>query len=419
MGFYNWRSSVKIFTLRHSWPVILEAKRRESILLAMALVFAVFTACDSGSSSTDPDPIAEVSSSSDDIRQCEEQSDDCDDTSSSSGEVSKNSSSSQKIADKDKSSSSIEEKSSSSVSGKNSSSSVAESSSSDSVKTCTPDQEGLEQWYFFTKETYVCQNGVWVLQSSSSVVEESSSSKYYDMSRQFNAKLSYGEFTDPRDNHVYKTIRLYDDVTDTLTFFAENLNFGKMISGGNQQGDSTKYCYDDDPWYCENGWGGLYTWATAMAFPAVCDSSQMGSDKCPNTTDESRNTLVPNNSEYVVHRGICPEGWHIMNRGEWVAAINGHGAMNGSQYLSSEVWNGIMKNPRGFSLLPAGLYDEYGEFSQIMKQAFHWVPGESFDEKANLYKGLFVRATDLDLQRDSKNRFIKTAAFSIRCVKDY
>ncbi|WP_139257676.1 FISUMP domain-containing protein [Fibrobacter sp. UWH4] len=410
---------MKIFTLRHSWPVILEAKRRESILLAMALVFAVFTACDSGSSSTDPDPIAEVSSSSDDIRQCEEQSDDCDDTSSSSGEVSKNSSSSQKIADKDKSSSSIEEKSSSSVSGKNSSSSVAESSSSDSVKTCTPDQEGLEQWYFFTKETYVCQNGVWVLQSSSSVVEESSSSKYYDMSRQFNAKLSYGEFTDPRDNHVYKTIRLYDDVTDTLTFFAENLNFGKMISGGNQQGDSTKYCYDDDPWYCENGWGGLYTWATAMAFPAVCDSSQMGSDKCPNTTDESRNTLVPNNSEYVVHRGICPEGWHIMNRGEWVAAINGHGAMNGSQYLSSEVWNGIMKNPRGFSLLPAGLYDEYGEFSQIMKQAFHWVPGESFDEKANLYKGLFVRATDLDLQRDSKNRFIKTAAFSIRCVKDY
>ena len=354
---------------------------------ALLLSAVLFVACGDESSSSAPDPIGEISSSSNE------------ELGSSSSVAEKNSSSS--------------------VSGKNSSSSVVESSSSDSVKTCTPDQEDLEQWYFFTKETYVCQNGVWVLQSSSSVVEESSSSKYYDMSRQFNAKLSYGEFTDPRDNHVYKTIRLYDDVTDTLTFFAENLNFGKMISGGNQQGDSTKYCYDDDPWYCENGWGGLYTWATAMAFPAVCDSSQMGSEKCPNTTDESRNTLVPNNSEYVVHRGICPEGWHIMNQGEWVAAINGHGAMNGSQYLSSEVWNGILKNPRGFSLLPAGLYDEYGEFSQIMKQAFHWVPGESFDEKANLYKGLFVCATDLDLQRDSKNRFIKTAAFSIRCVKDY
>ena len=393
---------MKIFALRHSWPVILEAKRRESILLAMALAFAVFTACDSGSSSTDPDPIAEVSSSSD--------------------EVSKNSSSSQKSADKDKSSSSIEEKSSSSVSGKNSSSSVAESSSSDSVKTCTPDQEGLEQWYFFTKETYVCQNGVWVLQSSSSVVEESSSSKYYDMSRQFNAKLSYGEFTDPRDNRVYKTIRFrVPFVTDSVEFFAENLNFGKMISGGNQQGDSTKYCYNDDQWYCENGWGGLYTWATAMAFSAACDSNSMGSSLCPDTIDLTKNQIeeMKGNPDCVFHQGVCPVGWHIMNREEWASAISESSIMNPSGYLSSEVWNGIMENPTGFSLLPAGLYDEYGEFSQIMKQAFHWVPGESFDEKANLYKGLFVRATDLDLQRDSKNRFIKTAAFSIRCVKDY
>ena len=385
---------------------VIASVTKQSIFLTFSILLALLAACGDESSSSAPDPIGEISSSSNDDNGS---SDKDKDTSQSSHK------------DSQKSSSSVSEKnSSSSVSGKNSSSSVVESSSSDSVKTCTPDQEGLEQWYFFTKETYVCQNGVWVLQSSSSVVEESSSSKYYDMSRQFNAKLSYGEFTDPRDNHVYKTIRLYDDVTDTLTFFAENLNFGKMISGGNQQGDSTKYCYDDDPWYCENGWGGLYTWATAMAFPAVCDSSQMGSEKCPNKTDLSRNTVVPNTTEYVIHQGICPDGWHIMNRGEWGAAIDGHGARSGSDYLSSEVWNGIMKNPRGFSLLPAGLYDdENDEFSQIMKQAFHWVPGESYDEKANLYKGLFVRATDMDLQRDSENRFIKTAAFSIRCVKDY
>ncbi|MBR2272999.1 MAG: hypothetical protein IJ912_11965 [Fibrobacter sp.] len=385
---------------------VIASVTKQSIFLTFSILLALLAACGDESSSSAPDPIGEISSSSNDDN-------------GSSDKDKDTSLSSQK--DSQKSSSSVSEKnSSSSVSGKNSSSSVVESSSSDSVKTCTPDQEGLEQWYFFTKETYVCQNGVWVLQSSSSVVEESSSSKYYDMSRQFNAKLSYGEFTDPRDNHVYKTIRLYDDVTDTLTFFAENLNFGKMISGGNQQGDSTKYCYDDDPWYCENGWGGLYTWATAMAFPAVCDSSQMGSEKCPNKTDLSRNTVVPNTTEYVIHQGICPDGWHIMNRGEWGAAIDGHGARSGSDYLSSEVWNGIMKNPRGFSLLPAGLYDdENDEFSQIMKQAFHWVPGESYDEKANLYKGLFVRATDMDLQRDSENRFIKTAAFSIRCVKDY
>ena len=361
----------------------------------------LFVACGDESSSSAPDPIGEISSSS----------------------ISDNASSSSQKDLKNFSSSVTEKNSSSSVSGKNSSSSVpnpvSSSEESFSGTPCEKDEEGYTVFISQEQVKYICQNGFWIPMSSSSVVQQSSSSKYYDMSRQFNAKLSYGEFTDPRDNHVYKTIRLYDDVTDTLTFFAENLNFGKMIAGGEKQGDSTKYCYDDDPWYCENGWGGLYTWATAMAFPAVCDSSQMGSEKCPNTTDELKNTLVPNNSEYVVHQGICPDGWHIMNRGEWVAAIDGHGAMSGSDYLSSEVWNGIVKNPRGFSLLPAGLYDEYGEFSQIMKQAFHWVPAESYDEKANLYKGLFVRATDMDLQRDSENRFIKTAAFSIRCVKDY
>ena len=397
------------------------------MLLALSILLALLAACGDESSSSAPDPIGEISSSSNE------------ELGSSSSVAEKNSSSS--------------------VSGKNSSSSVAESSSSDSVKTCTPDQEGLEQWYFFTKETYVCQNGVWVLQSSSeesfsgtpcekdeegytvfisqeqvkyicqneiwipmsssSVVQQSSSSKYYDMSRQFNAKLSYGEFTDPRDNHVYKTIRLYDIVVeDSLTFFAENLNFGKKISGGNQQGDSTKYCYDDDSWYCENGWGGLYTWATAMAFPAACDSVAMGSSLCLKEFVLPSGFAQPRN--YIQHQGICPNGWHVMNRGEWNAAISESGIMNPSGYLSSEIWNGLLENPVGFSLLPAGLYDdENGEFSQIMKQAFHWVPGESFDEKANLYKGLFVRATDMDLQQDSENRFVKTAAFSIRCVKDY
>ena len=351
---------------------------------ALLISAVLFVACGDESSSSAPDPIGEISSSSNE------------ELGSSSSVAEKNSSSS--------------------VSGKNSSSSVVESSSSDSVKTCTPDQEGLEQWYFFTKETYVCQNGVWVLQSSSSVVEESSSSKYYDMSRQFNAKLSYGEFTDPRDNHVYKTIRLYDDVTDTLTFFAENLNFGKMISGGDQQGDSTKYCYDDDPWYCENGWGGLYTWATAMAFQAACDSSQTGSEKCLNTTDESRNTLVPNNSEYVVHQGICPDGWHIMNQGEWVAAINGHGAMSGSQYLSSEVWNGIMENPRGFSLLPVGLYDSVNRrFSGIMELGYYWIPREYYDEPALLGTMVHFIHNHMNMSAGSE----KSDALSIRCVKDY
>ncbi len=376
--------------------------------LALSFLLALLAACGDESSSSAPDPIGEISSSSNDDN-------------GSSGKDKDTSSSSQK--DSQKSSSSVAEKNSSSaVSGKNSSSSVVESSSSDSVKTCTPDQEGLEQWYFFTKETYVCQNGVWVLQSSSSVVEESSSSKYYDMSRQFNAKLSYGEFTDPRDNRVYKTIRFrVPFVTDSVEFFAENLNFGKMISGGNQQGDSTKYCYDDDPWYCENGWGGLYTWATAMAFSAACDSNSMGSSLCPDTIDLTKNQIeeMKGNPDCVFHQGVCPVGWHIMNREEWASAISGSSIMNPSGYLSSEVWNGLLENPTGFSLLPAGALDEHGEFSEIMNQAFHWLPEDTYDKSSGLSKGAFTRATSFNLYRGSGNGFVKTAGFSIRCVKDY
>lgn len=387
-------------------------RRISTCLLGCAIIMFCITACDDSSSGAGPDPVAEVSSSSGDeaISSSEK---------ASSGGSSVSSSNSK---GNESASSSSEQMNSSAVSGKNSSSSVVESSSSDSVKTCTPDQEGLEQWYFFTKETYVCQNGVWVLQSSSSVVEESSSSKYYDMSRQFNAKLSYGEFTDPRDNRVYKTIRFrVPFVTDSVEFFAENLNFGKMISGGNQQGDSTKYCYDDDPWYCENGWGGLYTWATAMAFSAACDSNSMGSSLCPDTIDLTKNQIeeMKGNPDCVFHQGVCPVGWHIMNREEWASAISGSSIMNPSGYLSSEVWNGLLENPTGFSLLPAGALDEHGEFSEIMNQAFHWLPEDSYDKSSGLSKGAFTRATSFNLYRGSGNGFVKTAGFSIRCVKDY
>ena len=136
-----------------------------------------------------------------------------------------------------------------------------------------------------------------------------SSSGYFDMTEQFNEKVSYGEFTDPRDGQKYRTVSLYDDTFErTYVFFAENLNYGKMISGS-VQGYSTKYCYDDDPWFCENGWGGLYTWSSAMNFPAVCGSASIASEKCPNKFNlTSENENFNGKSYFVQHQGICPEG---------------------------------------------------------------------------------------------------------------
>jgi len=425
---------VKIFTLRHSWPVILEAKRRESILLAMALVFAVFTACDSASSSADPDPIAEVSSSSDDDAIS---SSSVTDKGTSSGESSKSSSSVKPDSNGSQKSSSSDKKnnSSSSEGGDYSSSGTNDARSSsggyvlrDSL--CSSDYEGWTQYIPQLQQEFICENGRWIPMSSSSVTP-SSSSKYYDMSRLFVSEndYSYGEFTDPRDGQVYKTLRFefgFGDV-DSITIFAQNLNYGKMIPGGTQMTDSTKFCYDDDPWYCDNGFGGLYTWATVMNFPAACDSFAMGSVECPDTIDLTRNQipLLSNSLSYVLHQGICPDGWHVMSQGEWAVAMRYSGSRDGASYLGAVLWG---SNQRGFSLLPAGVLqtqwvdspEKYIRYANIDVYANHWIPGDYNgglvrDSMASYGNAVLITQDRIDRAAGTK----KVNGLSIRCAKDY
>ena len=427
---------MKIFTLRHSLPVILEAKRRESILLAMALVFAcAFVACDSGSSSADPDPVAEISSSSGDDGAISSSS--VTDKGKSSGGSSKSSSSVKSGDDSQKSSSSVSGKNSSSDGVDTSSSSVDNTRSSSSGyvlrdSLCSSEYEGGTKYISKYGITYRCIDGHWVLQSSSSTVSLSSSSKYYDMSRLFVSEndYSYGEFTDPRDGQVYKTIR-YEvgyQMIDSLTFFAQNLNYGKMILGGTQMTDSTKFCYDDDPWYCENGFGGLYTWATVMNFPAACDSFAIGSAKCPVEYDLMSNPFpeYQDRLSFVMHQGICPDGWHVMNREEWAMVMIGSGSRDGASYLGAVLWGS--GNQRGFSLLPAGVLqtqwvdspEKYIRYANIDVYADHWIPGDydgSLVRDSTASYGNTVLITQDRISRAAGTK--KVNGLSIRCVQDY
>lgn len=292
---------------------------------------------------------------------------------------------------------------------------------------CSSDYEGWTQYIPQLQQEFICENGRWIPMSSSSVTP-SSSSKYYDMSRLFVSEndYSYGEFTDPRDGQVYKTIR-YEvgyQMIDSLTFFAQNLNYGKMIPGGTQMTDSTKFCYDDDPWYCENGFGGLYTWATVMNFPAACDSFAMGSAKCPVEYDLMSNPFPEYQDmlSFAMHQGICPEGWHVMNREEWAMVMKGSGTRNGASYLGGILWG---SNQRGFSLLPAGelvsqmphsseslvLYDGMKEY------AYHWLLGEYESNENDGVLGLVAYvARDYLNQRAGQK---KVFGLSVRCVQDY
>lgn len=397
------------------------------LMTVMAIV-----ACDDSSSGAGPDPVAEVSSSSGDDAIS---SSSVTDKGTSSGGSLMSSSSVKSGDDSQKSSSSKKGNSSSSNGEGNSSSSVdnARSSSGGYVlrdSLCSSDYEGWTQYIPQLQQEFLCENGRWVPMSSSSVTPSSSSSKYYDMSRLFVSEndYSYGEFTDPRDGQVYKTIRYEVSYgyygLDSITFFAQNLNYGKMIPSGTQMVDSTKFCYDDDPWYCDNGFGGLYTWATVMNFPAACDSFAMGSAKCPVEYNLMSNPIpeFQNKLYFVLHQGICPEGWHVMNQEEWGMVMEGTVIMDGASYLGAVLWG---SNQRGFSLLPAGKLlsqmpyssESLVMYEELEKYAYHWLPGEYESDENDGILGLVAIVARDYLTRGAGQK--KVYGLSVRCVQDY
>ena len=397
------------------------------LMTVMAIV-----ACDDSSSGAGPEPVAEVSSSSDGEHAISSSS--VTDKGTSSGGSSKSSSSVKSGDDSQKSSSSSGKKnnSSSSEGGDYSSSGTNDNRSSSSGyvlrdSLCSSDYEGWTQYIPQLQQEFICENGRWIPMSSSSVTP-SSSSKYYDMSRLFVSEndYSYGEFTDPRDGQVYKTISYEHGFRgiDSITFFAQNLNYGRMIPGGTQMTDSTKFCYDDDPWYCENGFGGLYTWATVMNFPAACDSFAMGSAQCPEEYDLMSNPVpeYQNNLSLVIHRGICPEGWHVMNEEEWATVMKGRGSRDGASYLGAVLWG---SNQRGFSLLPAGKLlsqmpyssESLVMYEELEKYAYHWLPGEYESDENDGILGLVAIVARDYLTRGAGQK--KVYGLSVRCVQDY
>ncbi|MBQ2559381.1 MAG: hypothetical protein II565_02135 [Fibrobacter sp.] len=343
----------------------------------------------------------------------------------------------------DESSSSIEEESSSSSvtlsgasaeSNGSSSSSAKSSSSTDSKSSsssddlilfsssslpkelmclveCTEDCEGVT---YHHKDGFqmICRSGQW-LNLDSMENANTSSSSYFDMTEQFNEKVSYGEFTDPRDGQKYRTVNVYDGkfFTDTLIFFAENLNFGKMVPGGTVLGDSTKYCYDDDPWYCDNGWGGLYTWSAAMNIPSICDSVELGLEKCPYEFQRDNDGVMIDGD--IIHQGICPEGWHIVHDGEW-AYLQQKSGNSVAHYMGSKV-AGFGNNDYGLSILPTGCWIPLGgKFDSIKKYSLYWLPQQYPDYDDSAY-GVIIQSRDVSRTA----RSVKTQAFPVRCVKNY
>ena len=372
--------------------VILEAKRRESILFAVALVFAcMFVACGGNGNSSAPDLIADLSSSSSD----------------------------DEFSQKDNSSSSVDKKSSSSEQGnssvgdKSSSSSAVESSSSFKLEPVCDDGDTTTVKAFGEYIYETCRGGFWEADSTKSkrVVDSlaaiEKNKEHPNMDSLFAGyDGEYFEFEDPRDGHKYKYIEFHgytDDIGSHATFYvmAENLNYGKMVPSGTTKFDdkvTEKLCYVDDEWFCDNHFGGLYSWAEAMNLPKVCDSVEVGSnDACKVFADSARSE---EKARTIIWQGICPDGWHIMNKREWIYT-------NGD-LRSSILWEkNAGRNTDGLAVIPTG-----NGYAGIHEYAYMWLP------MADSITYTVTSSFTLSSKKTSIIRWVRDSFQSIRCVMD-
>ena len=194
------------------------------------------------------------------------------------------------------------------------------------------------------------------------------------------------------EGQTYNTVQI-----GSQCWFKENLNVGTMIDSWVEQtnnGQIEKYCYDNDVANCAT-YGALYQWNEMMQY-----STQQGI------------------------QGICPTGWHIPTDDEWCTLsqfLNPNTDCNtlnspsgvGTKMKSTTGWadnNGT--NESGFTGLPGGHRDAFGDFYFYHSQGFWWTstwssPMHAKDRELSFQHSFLVN-----------EGFQILYGFSVRCIKD-
>ena len=202
--------------------------------------------------------------------------------------------------------------------------------------------------------------------------------------------LTTGSVTDSRDNQTYKTVKIGNQV-----WMAQNLNFATNRS----------FCYNNDSLYC-NKYGRLYNWMEAVDGYGLYSANAKGCNM------ESHCWPTPT---FPV-RGICPEGWHLPSKEEWIQLFDTVGGRDvaGTALKSTYGWkdDGNGTNAFGFSALPAGQGGLFSEYYTEGMYANFWSADESLYES-----GVYVYL-QLNYTQVSINSEVKTSYLSVRCLKD-
>ena len=283
----------------------------------------------------------------------------------------------------DPSTAAIKSSSSSSVGETKSSSSSAKSSSSSKVP---EPAEGSSSSYVVTKE--------W----SWDVPKEA----------RFNPNIKYDSMVDPRDNRVYKVVKIEVKERDySKVWMAENLNYADSVKTPSLKGNS--WCYHDTTKYCEVS-GRYYTWAAAI------DSVVLANDPEEPLNCGYGKTCGLNRQI----QGICPDGWHLPIRDEWgwLSVYLGNAGVAGDTLKALTGWNyaGTDDNngqdAYGFSALPTGRRISETNWSNIGSNVYYWTSEEEDAYEAQ-YSNINNIYTKFYLYQGSK-----TYGQSVRCVKD-
>lgn len=208
--------------------------------------------------------------------------------------------------------------------------------------------------------------------------------------------IEQGSFTDPRDQEVYGTVKIGEQVWMSENLRATLYNDGSQIPYVPDSADwsvntGPAYCwYDNDPQLSDRG--ALYTWYTVV-------------------TDK-----------------LCPDGWHVPSDSEWrqfeyylgmdaaVASTDGfRGSNEGGMLKATTLWdspNTGATDELHFSILPSGRRDLNGEFLYGSWTAFLWLSDlGSYD----LPQRRHFRS---DEGRISRSVTYQENGESVRCLKD-
>lgn len=239
----------------------------------------------------------------------------------------------------------------------------------------------------FVPDTLVYMHkGKTILRDTLSVLTESGIVRTFDTT--LNVAITHGYLTDSRDGRVYRTVKLENQL-----WMAENLAFAADSSFA-YAGSRNNLAH----------YGRLYKWSTAMGLNDSCNRSACVEQVNP------------------VHRGVCPEGWHLPDTTEvkamirFVEADPAVGFKNGATALKAEsAWiSGSATDLFGLRVLPAGYRDHLDKsFLEMGNKTFLWT---THDINASMawHFNLVSSYTDVEVTTTKD----KTQAISVRCLKN-